>query len=175
MRAATIIRNPAASTVPSMSALEAAAASLTDEWRIEIWNTLVKGDAEHLAREAAEAGFDVVFACGGDGTANEVANGLAGTRATFGLIRGGLTNVLADELEIPEDLEAAVGVLRDGQVRHIDVGLANGRRFLLQAGVGFDASVVRAVSPGQSEPSASSLLCFEVSTVFSGAAASLPT
>jgi YegS/Rv2252/BmrU family lipid kinase len=89
-----------------------------------------------------------VFACGGDGTVNEVANGLAGSDVALGLVRGGMGNVFAKEIGAPRSPEAALRVLLDGERARFDLGTANGRHFLLMAGLGFDAAVVRRVPPG---------------------------
>jgi YegS/Rv2252/BmrU family lipid kinase len=98
-----------------------------------------------LAREAAATGAAVVFACGGDGTINEVVNGLAGSECALGVLRGGMGDVFAREAGVPRAPEAALRVLIDGERRRFDLGLANERRFLMMAGIGFDAAVVRAV------------------------------
>ena len=148
LKQATIIRNPNGSSVPPLTVLTEATNRLTGAgWEVSILETEGPGHAETLARNAVESGSTVVFACGGDGTANEVANGLAGSNAALALIRGGLTNALADEMDIPEDPADAVGLLALGKHRRIDVGLVNGRRFLLMAGVGLDAGVIKSVSP----------------------------
>lgn len=148
LQQATIIRNPHGASVPTMSILtDTANAMVKSGWRVSIFQTERQGHAESLAKEAVASGSTVVFACGGDGTANEVANGLAGSNAVLALIRGGLTNALADEMQVPEDPSDAVGLLTQGARRRIDVGLVNGRRFLLMAGVGLDAGVIRSVSP----------------------------
>ena len=100
------------------------------------------GDGNALARKAAEEGYEVVIAAGGDGTVNEVANGLAGTGATLGVLPLGTVNVLARELEIPLNLRKAVDTIAHGTPKNIDLGCANGRYFTLMAGFGFDAEVV---------------------------------
>ncbi len=87
----------------------------------------------------------VVFACGGDGTVNEVVNGLAYTESAMGVLRGGMGDVFGREVGIPRAPEEALKVLVDGDRRRFDLGRANERYFLMMAGVGFDADVVRAV------------------------------
>ena len=110
-------------------------------------STAYAGHAAVLAREAVAAGATVVFACGGDGTVNEVANGLVGTGATLGIIRGGMGNVLAKELRVPKAPEQALWLLVDGEERRFDLGVAGDRFFLVLASVGFDAIVVNRVPP----------------------------
>ena len=108
----------------------------------EIAVTAKAGDGSALARKAAEEGRDVVIAAGGDGTVNEVANGLAGAEVALGIVPIGSVNVLARELKIPLDFRKAVQTIADGVVKKIDLGCANGRYFTLMAGFGFDAEVV---------------------------------
>jgi YegS/Rv2252/BmrU family lipid kinase len=107
--------------------------------------THAPGHAVEIAREAAQSGAAVVFACGGDGTINEVVNGLAYSDSALGVLRGGMGDVFGREVGIPRPPEEALRVLVDGERRRFDLGRANERYFLMMAGVGFDADVVRAV------------------------------
>ncbi len=102
------------------------------------------GHATELARAAAVAGAELVLAVGGDGTANEVARGLIGTKAALGIVPAGSGNGLARALRIPLRPAPALHALETGVRRLIDVGLLNGQLFLNVAGVGFDAVVSRA-------------------------------
>ncbi|MGI4788960.1 MAG: diacylglycerol/lipid kinase family protein [Janthinobacterium lividum] len=110
------------------------------------------GDAEAAARGAAGRGFDAVLVAGGDGTVNEVINGLLTSpdnseSLPLGLIPLGTQNVLAAELGMPtaDDLDTAAAILRAGKMRRLDAGKAGDRYFVLMAGFGFDAVVVREV------------------------------
>jgi YegS/Rv2252/BmrU family lipid kinase len=108
-----------------------------------------RGDAEVFAREASADDFDVVVAAGGDGTVNEVLNGLAdgGSGIALGVIPLGTANVLACEIGLdPKDAEQVARTLATGPCRHVHPGIVNGRRFLLMAGAGLDAHVVAGVS-----------------------------
>ncbi len=98
--------------------------------------------AERIARELAES-VDVVVAVGGDGTVNEVINGLTDTGVPLGIIPGGTVNVLSLELGIPSDVETACAVIVDGQKTALDLGKAGGRRFILMMGAGIDALAIR--------------------------------
>jgi diacylglycerol kinase (ATP) len=102
------------------------------------------GHATELARDAADAGADVVLSVGGDGTANEVACGLVGRTPALGIVPMGSGNGLARALGIPLRPLAALDALETGVRRAIDVGMLNGRPFLNVAGIGFDAAVSRA-------------------------------
>jgi diacylglycerol kinase (ATP) len=104
-----------------------------------------RGDAEHLAREAGPEATVVV--AGGDGTANEAANGLlAAGGGRLAVIPLGTANVLAAELGI-EGAAGGIAALEAGRILGYQPGLANGRGFLMMAGVGFDAHVVAGTSP----------------------------
>src|SRR4051812_39401144 len=79
------------------------------------------GDARRIARKAAEDGFRIVVAAGGDGTINEVVNGIAGTKAALGVLPVGTMNVFAAELGLPRDLEEAWEIIEAGYTRAIDL------------------------------------------------------
>jgi YegS/Rv2252/BmrU family lipid kinase len=141
-RLLVVIGNPAAGQ-SGRSVIRSAAGFLRRHApRVEVGMTRARGDAEALCREAVEAGADMVVAAGGDGTINEVVNGLAGSRAALGVVPLGTANVLALELGLPLDPERACRLILDGAPRAVLPGLAGGRRFLLMAGAGLDAEVV---------------------------------
>ncbi|RZK24100.1 MAG: diacylglycerol kinase family lipid kinase [Hymenobacter sp.] len=100
------------------------------------------GHATELARAAAQAGCRVVVAVGGDGTVNEVGQGLLHQPATaLGIVPRGSGNGLARHLKVPLNLEAAVRRLRQPTFSRMDVGRVNGQPFFCTAGLGFDARV----------------------------------
>ena len=105
------------------------------------------GEAIHFSRKAVGEGAELILAVGGDGTLNEVINGMVGSCAKLGVIPTGVSNVLALELGIPTGLEEALAVIEAGHTRRIDLGVANGRFFSLMAGVGLDAQSVKSVNP----------------------------
>ncbi|HWK27980.1 MAG TPA: diacylglycerol kinase family protein [Solirubrobacter sp.] len=111
--------------------------------------TDAKGHAIELCREAAQQGYDVVVAFGGDGTVNEAANGLAGTPTALTCLPGGNNNVVAKLLGIPTDLvdatEHLLHMADRFRPRTVDLGTVNGRHFTFAAGMGLDASVVERV------------------------------
>ncbi|WP_050181983.1 diacylglycerol kinase [Domibacillus robiginosus] len=100
--------------------------------------TTGEGDATEAARIASERKFDVVIAAGGDGTLNEVVNGLAGQehRPKFGVIPMGTTNDFARALHIPRDIQGAIDVITAGETIPVDVGRMNDRYFINIAGGG---------------------------------------
>lgn len=120
---------------------------------VELRLTTRPHEATEIATRAARNGSSDVFVAGGDGTINEVIQGLAGTKARLGIIPRGTANVLARELGLPLDEQEAAAVAARGKSRRIHLGLAIDetnnvqRHFALMAGIGLDASIVRHVRP----------------------------
>jgi len=114
---------------------------------VTVRETTCRGDAEQIAASASSDTFDVVVAAGGDGTINEVANGLAGKDLPLAIVPLGTANVLAAEIGMPLRARRIARAIACGDVRSVHVGMVNGRRFLMMAGVGFDAHVVGNVNP----------------------------
>jgi diacylglycerol kinase family enzyme len=113
---------------------------------VELHRTTRPGEAAEVGAAAARAGFDLVLAAGGDGTAHEVAQGLAGSDVALGIAPAGTMNLLARVLGIPLDPESAARTLTSGSRRvTMRPGSASGRLFLVTAGAGFDAWVLRAL------------------------------
>ena len=115
---------------------------------VTLHETSARGDAERTARDAALGRYDVVVAAGGDGTINEVINGLVGQHVPLGIIPLGTANVLAAELDLPADEEGLARTIALGRTQAVNLGEVNGRRFVQMAGVGFDAHVVASVDTG---------------------------
>jgi YegS/Rv2252/BmrU family lipid kinase len=135
-------------------ALERELAAVAEVWREQGWQvtsepTRAPGDGIRLAREAARQGYDLVVAAGGDGTINEVINGLAGTSTAVAPLPLGTMNVWARELRLPLQPRAAATALLDWRPRRIDLGRAGDRYFLLMAGIGFDAAITVGVRPDE--------------------------
>ena len=142
-----VILNPNAGSVDELAGLEEALGRPPDT---SVKVTKQAGDAERLAREALERGVELVVAAGGDGTLNEVVNGLSADfgRAILGLLPMGTGNDFARTIGVPNDLEEALAVLREGRVRTIDVARAHigdmdgrGRCFLNMSAGGFSGEV----------------------------------
>jgi diacylglycerol kinase family enzyme len=123
--------------------------ALQGRYHVEAIDTQRRGHATELIAAAVGEAFDVVVAFGGDGTVNEVANGLAGTRTPLTVLPGGSNNVFAKMLGIPDDVvdatENLLGLADRWEPRAVDLGRLNGRWFTFAAGVGLDASVVERV------------------------------
>lgn len=99
------------------------------------------GDATRLAEEAVEQGYDAVFACGGDGTVNEVAKGLLHTGVALGILPNGSGNGLARHIDIPTDPLLALKIVKQNNIVDCDYCTANGIPFFCTFGIGFDAAV----------------------------------
>ncbi len=146
VRTALLILNPRAGFRAYSQAVERVVRAAADlGWRLEVVETLAAGDATRLAADAARAGQPIVLAGGGDGTLNEVVQSLVGTATAVGAVPLGTVNVWARELGLSLDPAEATRQLLRGQARRLDLGRANGRYFLLMAGLGFDAVAVHAV------------------------------
>jgi diacylglycerol kinase family enzyme len=131
---------------------------------VEVSPTAGPGAASELANKAASQGSDMVLVCGGDGTINEVINGLAGSQVSLGLLPGGTANILARDMGLPLDPVRAATELSRWSPRRIPLGKAtwctekasiNGapaekeqltRYFVSVAGIGYDAHVVYKLS-----------------------------
>lgn len=115
--------------------------------RVEIVATGHAGEAELLARRIGAADADVLAVAGGDGTINEVVNGLRPDAPPLAVIPLGTANVFAREIGLPRAPAGLAAVLAWGAPMAIRCATANGRRFVQMAGIGFDARVVEAVDP----------------------------
>lgn len=123
--------------------------ALSADFKLDVADTVARDHASELARDAVDRGFDAVLAFGGDGTINEVAQGLVGTDVALGILPGGSTNVMARSLGVPRDPVEATAFLashlRSRSVRRINVGRIDDRYFVFSAGMGLDAEVVKRV------------------------------
>jgi len=149
MKSALLIVNPVSPNLPSRPQLREAASWLRQRgWQVDWAFTRWPGDATDIAAGAAREGRTLVVVCGGDGTINEAANGLAGSDTPLAVMPAGTANVWAKEAGIPRRAVAALEVDIAGQARRIDLGRASatsggheGRYFLLMAGMGLDGQI----------------------------------
>jgi YegS/Rv2252/BmrU family lipid kinase len=122
----------------------------------DLVETRVPGDATGFGRRAGTEGYAFVLVCGGDGTLNEVVNGLVGTpgarTVALGVLPAGTANILARELGVPRDLEQAAACITAGTARRIALGLAipvdapdRRRYFVCVAGAGPDGEIVHSI------------------------------
>jgi diacylglycerol kinase (ATP) len=140
-----IILNPTAGSPEHVRSWQERIESLAGDCPVRV--TSRTGEAEGLARHAVEEGFTRIVAAGGDGTVNQVANGLVGSNATLGVLPMGSVNVFAMELGLPLfNLQRCWNIIEDTNVRLVDLPSANGKYFVQLAGVGLDAQVVKETS-----------------------------
>ena len=152
MRALLVV-NPTATTT-SARTREVLASALEADLKLEVVHTRERGHATRLGEEARADSLDLVVVLGGDGTVNEVVNGLlrrgpADETPALAVVPGGGTNVFARALGLPRDPVEATGALldalRDRRRRSIGLGMAGPRWFTFNAGMGWDAEVVERV------------------------------
>jgi diacylglycerol kinase (ATP) len=150
-----LIVNPSAGPVNFQPQLPAVLTYLEDHGcSATLHQTEYAGEATQLAQQARDEGLDAVFVVGGDGTINEVVNGIAGSQVALGVLPGGTGNVWARELGLPrlsplhlQPLVDSIQALFPCSTRRIDLGRANGRYFLQWSGLGLDAAVTYAMEP----------------------------
>lgn len=145
---ALLVVNLAARTV-SQRVKQVIVKALSADLKLEVADTQSRNHATELARDAADRGFDLVISFGGDGTMNEVANGLVGTDTAMAILPGGMANVFCRTIGIPNDIVEATGYLlhriQAGNTRRVHVGKIDGRYFVFTCGIGLDAATVRIV------------------------------
>lgn len=145
-----LISNPVAKKVSEKRLLKAFHFLKSKGYTVETLYTKKRGHAENLAREAIKESPSLIIAAGGDGTFNEVINGVAGSEIPMAILPLGTTNVLAKELNVPEDVDGALELATRGNPKTISLGkIATtghlplvSRYFILMAGVGFDGEAV---------------------------------
>jgi len=115
-------------------------------FELSVYFTKGPGEVLPAARDAVAQGFEAVIVVGGDGTVNEVINGIVGKNVTLGILPSGGSNVLARELRIPMNMVEAAKVLSKKNKRRIDLGVINGRYFSMMASCGYDAYAVSRTS-----------------------------
>ena len=109
-----------------------------------LWYEVSKSKlAPKQARRALQEGADLVFVWGGDGMVQRCVDVLSGTPAILAVVPAGTANLLAANLGIPRDIQAAVQIGLHGSRRTLDVGVVNGERFAVMAGTGFDALMIK--------------------------------
>jgi diacylglycerol kinase family enzyme len=124
---AVLIYNPVAGRIRGRHGeeMDRARAALIDLGvEVELQETTAPGAATQMARAAVDQGRQLVIACGGDGTINEVVNGLVGSQVPLAVLPGGTANVLAKELGLPWDIHHAARLVPGGALRRIALGVA---------------------------------------------------
>lgn len=144
-----LIANPVSGNFSQGKIKQAVSYLKSQNLTVEVMLTRQKGDAEGFAKEIASSKSQdslLVIACGGDGTYNEVANGLAYSDIAMGILPIGTTSVLAKQFDLPDDLRVVLSNTLKATPKHIHLGKLTTasitRYFILMAGIGFDADVV---------------------------------
>jgi diacylglycerol kinase (ATP) len=144
-----LISNPEAKGTREKKIKQACAFLEARGYEVERLSTRQRGDAETLARKSVGKSPAFIIAAGGDGTFNEVANGIAGSETPMAVLPLGTTNVLSKELAVPEDVRGALEVAITGTPREISLGWIDSplssfvsRHFILMAGIGYDGETV---------------------------------
>lgn len=114
-----------------------------EAYTISIKPTDFKKHALNLTQESISEQADIIVACGGDGTINEVASCLVNSSIILGIIPLGSGNGLASNLNIPKNIDKALQIIKKQAIKRIDVGLLNNNYFFSNTGIGFDALVVK--------------------------------
>jgi diacylglycerol kinase family enzyme len=145
---AVLVFNPKA-TATNARVRDVLKRALESDLKLDVVETKRRGHAIEAARTAADDGVELVVVLGGDGTVNEVVNGIVGTETELAVVPGGSTNVFARALGLSgnpvEATSEILDALRTGRRRTVNLGVANDRYFTFCAGVGLDAEVVRVV------------------------------
>lgn len=141
------IVNPISGTGNKMGLYDTIRKTLDQErFDLNMCHTKRAGHAEEMARKAAQEGFDIVVAVGGDGTVNEVARSVVHTPTALGIVPCGSGNGLARHLDIPLDAAGALRVINHATVHTLDYGKIDGRPFFCTCGMGFDAFISKEFS-----------------------------
>ena len=155
MRKGLLLYNPAAGRVPVRPFVRGIIRPLNAAgWQVDVAETLSGAHATQVARQAAAEKYEAVFAIGGDGTVGQVASGLLNSNTALAVLPAGTMNVWATELGLRtfdwfhnSALRENARLLANAPVHRVDVGLCNGRPFLLWAGIGLDAMTIRQLEP----------------------------
>lgn len=119
---------------------------LFKDYDLTVYKTKKKKDATEQAKLSSNK-YDIIIAAGGDGTINEVINGLVNSRSSLGIIPIGTGNSFAAELKISLNFIKACQIIKKNKIKKFDLGKANNSYFLLWSGIGFDAHVLDNVQP----------------------------
>lgn len=155
---ARLIYNPTAGSFPSGVTSEQVRALLASfGWDLEVFASESGEHVTRLAADAAQKELDAVFIAGGDGTINLALEGLIDTDTALGILPAGTANVMAQELGLTglhflrtSSLVSATRKLMQGSVQKTDVGICNGKPFLLWAGIGLDGFIIHRIEPRKS-------------------------
>ncbi|WP_313374654.1 YegS/Rv2252/BmrU family lipid kinase [Chishuiella sp.] len=143
------IVNPNSGNAKHEISIEFLQSKFSPKDEIILKKTAYQFHAKELVQEAITQNADVVVACGGDGTINEVASALVHTTIHFGIIPAGSGNGLAANLGIPKDINKAIEIIKNSAVRTMDVGRVEDKYFFSNLGFGIDADIIKTYEQNQ--------------------------
>lgn len=153
MTRALVITNPFAARGHARAVTDIVKVLGRGGWNVDLRTIKGPGDARRIAEESLGEGFDVLVSHGGDGTAMQIAAGIAGSGIALGVVPGGTGNVLAGNLQLPRTASAAARALLKARTHAIDLGVMQRddgpHYFAVVAGAGFDAQLMAATGPEQ--------------------------
>lgn len=170
-----LVYNPVAGRYPSRMLTERAAEVLAGYgWEVEIETTSGGEHIRSLACQAVEQEKDSLIVVGGDGSLNKALPGIVGTDTALGVLPAGTANVWAQQIGLPglsftrwKALEESAHRLARGHIKKMDVGLSNGKHFLLWSGIGIDAFIVHRIEPRKQWEKNFSILRYAASAFWS--------
>jgi len=169
-----LISNPTAKKASDRKIAQASYFLQSKGYKVDVHFTGKKGDAEVIAKESVKESPFLIVAGGGDGTFNEVCNGIVGSDIPMAILPLGTTNVLAKELEIPENVERAMEIAIKGIPRTVSLGKITithnsspvTRHFCMMAGIGFDGEAVFGINEALKKISGKgSYICSGIKTI----------
>lgn len=138
-----IIINPVSGNYPQDFVKQVIKENLAE---YKFFETNPEEDGAVQAKKAIDENFDVIIACGGDGTITEVASALINTDIKLGIIPAGTGNMLAGNLGIPLNIRDSISVIKEGKIRKMDIGKVNNRYFTFMIGCGLNSSIIEHTS-----------------------------
>lgn len=144
MKNICIIFNPKAGS-GKKAILDLIIKKLSNTNKVELFETKVIGDATNISRKESH-NFDIIIAAGGDGTIHEVVNGIS-NNTLLGIIPMGTANIVAIEAGITNDIDHICKIINEGKTKKVFTPTINNQKFILMAGIGYDAQVVNNINP----------------------------
>jgi diacylglycerol kinase (ATP) len=144
MKKIAIIFNPKAGS-GKKATLDRIIKKLSSTNKVELFETKAKGDATNISRKESD-NFDIIIAAGGDGTIHEVVNGIS-NNTLLGIIPMGTANIVAIEAGITNNIDHICKIINEGVTKKIFTPTINNQKFILMAGIGYDAQVVNSINP----------------------------
>ena len=116
-------------------------------WDFDLYETTGDEDLKQVVSDALQEDYDMIVACGGDGTVSGVADGLAHSGVPMGVLPGGTVNAFAIEMDMPDSIEESLSILLgQHEIRQVDAIESDGRFYLLYCSLGFSSASINAVS-----------------------------